>query len=231
MTTSKPKRTIYDDDVETELARWPGVTWRRAHRSKHLALILGFNGSERLVTYSGTPSDSRRGVLLHLADVKMALKDMGAVRTPQPRAAGPRRTRNRTTAPMRIEDRCLGGPKRDPWAALQGVEGVLATDLAPGPVEGAPAPRLIETYAGRDVMHEHGWVLAVMLVTRRDLMTRARDVGRVVLAGLSIEVFVRKGHSWRSKVGDLPKWRVRFAVRSDAREIVERIAEGAGVVA
>lgn len=142
MSAAKPKRTVYDDPTDAELARWPGVTWARQVRGKHYALILTFNGVSRFVTYPGTPGDSTRGVLNHLADVRAALRYLGATRTPEPRAASPRRARNRTDAPVRITERATGGPKRDPWEALRTLEVVEPTPVQPPAPEPVAQPKL-----------------------------------------------------------------------------------------
>lgn len=34
------RRSDHDDYAEAELKRWPGVTWERHHRSKHMALEI-----------------------------------------------------------------------------------------------------------------------------------------------------------------------------------------------
>ena len=116
-------RCEYDLATERELIMWPGVTWRREHRAKHYALVLRFRGRERFVTHPATPSDSRRGGLNHVRDIRAALREIGAKRLEVEKSQGQRRTRNPTT-PRRlsITDRASGGPRRDPWEPLrQGV--------------------------------------------------------------------------------------------------------------
>lgn len=118
MSAPKVKRTDYDDPVETEIERWPGVTFRREVRAKHFALVLTFNGASKFLIYPATGSD-RRGVLNHLTDLRAALRELGAVRIEPVKSTGPRRSRNRTE-PRRVKtgEPATGGPKRDPWAAL-----------------------------------------------------------------------------------------------------------------
>jgi hypothetical protein len=81
------KRTTYDDAVDAELARWPGVAWTREVRGKHYALVLTFNGVSRFVVYPCSPGDSRRGALNHLTDVKAACLGLGANRLAVPKSA------------------------------------------------------------------------------------------------------------------------------------------------
>lgn len=133
MTAAKPKRTIFDDPVEAELARWPGVTWSREVRGKHYALVLSFGCVSRFVIYSGSPSDGLRGAMNHLQDVRGVLRDLGATRKAEPKA--PARARKR--APAVIEAVKRGerpdagvGPLSDPFAALVTVRGRLV-DAAP----------------------------------------------------------------------------------------------------
>ena len=139
MSRALPRRTDHDDATDAELARWPGVTWSRALRSKHYALVLEFRGVSRFVTYSGTPSDGGHGLQNHLRDVRKVCAEIGAKRTPEPRAKSPPRQRNRTEPRLVAnDDKATGGPLRDPWAALEGV----TFNPPPQPVEEAPAPRL-----------------------------------------------------------------------------------------
>jgi hypothetical protein len=123
--TATLKRTVYDDPVESELARWPGVTYRREQRGKHNALVLSYRGATRFVIYAATPGDTRRGALNHLADVRAELRVLGAVRTVQAKAEG-RRRRKPTGQVVSIYefDRANpeGGPLRDPFAVLAGLK-------------------------------------------------------------------------------------------------------------
>lgn len=114
-----PKRNIYDDGTEAELARWPGITWRHEHRAKHESVVLTFGEATRFVCYPATPGDTRRGVLNHIADLRAELKAMGAEREPQVKAVGPKRRRN-VTEPNGLDlgERPKRGPSRDPWAVL-----------------------------------------------------------------------------------------------------------------
>lgn len=79
MTAARPKRTAYDNAVDVEISRWPGVRASRMCRGKHYAIVLGFNGVSRFVCYAATPSD-RRGVLNHIGDIRRTLRAMGARR-------------------------------------------------------------------------------------------------------------------------------------------------------
>ena len=115
-------RCEYDLATERELIMWPGVTWRREHRAKHMAVILTFRGLERMMTYPASGSDVR-GPLNHVRDLRATLRDMGAYRVERTKSTSPRRARNRTT-PARLPpiERATGGPRRDPWEPLrQGV--------------------------------------------------------------------------------------------------------------
>jgi hypothetical protein len=117
MSRAQPKRTCYDEALEAELARWPGVTWRREVRSKHYALVLDFGGLTRFHIYPSTPGDTTRGPLNQVRDLRAMLKGMGAVRLAEPKATGPKRQRNRTEAKVPrpvVELR----PVSDPLAGL-----------------------------------------------------------------------------------------------------------------
>src|SRR5690606_17680836 len=105
-----------------ELANWPGVTWRREHRGKHLALVLAFDGVSRFVIYPTSPGDTYRGSLNHLRDVRAALSALGAKRVQPAKANRPRR--RPVTRPLHHEAPLAGGVQsssrlgRDPFAAL-----------------------------------------------------------------------------------------------------------------
>lgn len=137
MSRALPRRTDLDDPTDAELARWPGVTWSRALRGKHYALVLDFNGLSRFVTYSCTPSDGVRGLQNHLRDVRKVCAEIGAKRTPEPKTQAPRRTRNHTEPRLVANnDKATGGPLRDPWAALATIQ--IAEPVAPLPMVTAP---------------------------------------------------------------------------------------------
>ena len=119
MSQAQPKRTIYDDAMEAELARWPRVTWKRVVRGKHYAMNLTFGGVTRLHTYPSTPSDSRRGQQRQIRDLKESLRDLGATREVQRKATGPKRRQNRTTpSVIDLGERAVRDPSRDPFAGL-----------------------------------------------------------------------------------------------------------------
>jgi len=121
MSQALARRHDYDRHQEAELARWPGVSWRREQRAKHYALILTFNGVSRFVTYPCTPGDGARGALNHIRDLRHALQALGARRRPEPKPGPDRRRRHHRVEPWswRLPER--GPPtrlSRDPFEAL-----------------------------------------------------------------------------------------------------------------
>ena len=76
-----PHRHDYHHFQDAELAKWPGVTFRREHKRKHYALVLTFKGRERFVVYPTSPGD-RKGHLAHITCVRAELAFLGAVRAP-----------------------------------------------------------------------------------------------------------------------------------------------------
>ena len=122
MSTAVVRRTILDDPAERELARWPGVTWRREIRSKHYALVVTFDGRSRTVVYSCSPGDSYRGALNHITNLRAELRALGATRLADPKRQAPRRHRARpdrevTRYTWEVPDPDKG-PLRDPFAVL-----------------------------------------------------------------------------------------------------------------
>ena len=71
----------YEDAAERELAAWPDVQaeWLPA-RGKHPVLRLTYAGASRKVPYPGSPSDTGRGPLNHVQDVRRTLRALGATR-------------------------------------------------------------------------------------------------------------------------------------------------------
>lgn len=133
MSAATVKRTDYDDVVDAELSRWPGVTATRQVRGKHYALVLEYNGWSRFVIYPCSPGDGVHGAKNHLGDVRKALRDMGAVRKRPQRSTSPRRVRNRTSpANLSItrDEALRRDPTRNPWEALQALK---FEDLAVAP--------------------------------------------------------------------------------------------------
>jgi hypothetical protein len=122
------KHHPYLKPANAELARWPGVSYSRRRRSKHMALVLAFGGAERFVVYPLSPSDGAHGLKNHLADVRAELAGMGAVRETKGRLRVdlPRSAQRSIARPV-VRPKPL--PKvvivetalsRDPWAALVG---------------------------------------------------------------------------------------------------------------
>lgn len=96
MSAPSIRRTPQDEAADAELAMWPGVSWRREVRGKHRALVIGYRGREMFVAYPCSSSDSRRGGLNHVKDVRAVLRALGATRSAVARSEAPRRQRNRT---------------------------------------------------------------------------------------------------------------------------------------
>lgn len=64
--------------IEREVAQWPGVTLRFGNRRKHREAVLMYQDRERFVMYCSSPSDSRRGMKIKIAEVRRVLKELGA---------------------------------------------------------------------------------------------------------------------------------------------------------
>jgi hypothetical protein len=118
--TAVLKRSDYDDAVELELSRWPGVTFHREVRGKHYALVLAYRGATRFVIYPASPSDSRRGALNHLANVRAELRALGAQRLATTKVEDRRKRKPQPTATVYEFERANPGegPLRDPFAVL-----------------------------------------------------------------------------------------------------------------
>lgn len=119
-------RHPYDSAQDRELARWPGVTWSREIAGKHLKLVVEFEGQSRFIVFPTSPSDSTRGPLNHVQNIRQTLKEMGAETVPQVAAQSLRRTPNPTTPRrFRLGERPQGGPSRDPWEPLRSLQNGL----------------------------------------------------------------------------------------------------------
>lgn len=117
-------RHPYDSAQDRELSRWPGVTWSRESAGKHMKLVVEFEGQSRFIVFPTSPSDSARGALNHVKNIRQTLKEMGAEPVPSVPVSGIRRTPNPTT-PRRFKlgERPQGGPSRDPWEPLRNLIG------------------------------------------------------------------------------------------------------------
>ena len=124
MSAPSVKRHDFDNHQEAELARWPGVTWTRTVRAKHYALVLTFGGVSRFVIYPTSPSDAYRGALNHVRDIRHTLTAMGATRTQERAASGPRRVRryhDTPTGPIALSAQKSTRLGQDPFAVLAGL--------------------------------------------------------------------------------------------------------------
>lgn len=116
------RRSVHEDYADDELRRWPGVSWGRRHRSKHMALVLTYQGVTRFVTYPLTSSDSARGPQNHVGDIRRTLRELGATRLEVVKAQAQPKRRKRTVAeePISIPPRDKTRLDHDPFAALAG---------------------------------------------------------------------------------------------------------------
>lgn len=132
------RRSDHDDYAEAELKNWPGVTWERHHRSKHMALVLTFRGVSRFVTYPLTTSDRIRGPLNHVSTIRRVLREMGATRLEvvKPQARPRRRpAKVQHDPPIQLGPREKTRLDRNPFEALAGFQ-----CAAPPQPEAEPIP-------------------------------------------------------------------------------------------
>jgi len=66
-------------ELKKELDRWPGVSSTIDHGTRHPRIVLKHNGTTRFVVYSGSRVGTR-GVLNNVANLRRALREMGATR-------------------------------------------------------------------------------------------------------------------------------------------------------
>jgi hypothetical protein len=120
-------RKDYEETIEREVGKWPGVTVRFEEGGKHPRAVLTFEDREGTVPYPGTPSDSRFGIHRKLGDLRRKLREIGAEREePATVADGPRDYR-----------------KPNPGAALRQLPMGEAAVLTPSIVEQLAALGLI----------------------------------------------------------------------------------------
>lgn len=108
----------HEEAADRELARWLGVRFTRTKSSNHARLILSFGERSEFVIYPSSPSDSYRGAQNHIADIRLALRRLGATRTPEPKATAKRSKSKRHEAVYMREDG-LSRLARDPWEILR----------------------------------------------------------------------------------------------------------------
>lgn len=112
----------YQEGIAGEVSRWQGATLAFEIGGKHAYALISFASQSRKVFFPMTAGDSRRGLLNSLTDVRSVLREIGAERTPEPKAepgsrrqhhAGPARPIRPGEVAQR-EDRWFG-----PLAALK----------------------------------------------------------------------------------------------------------------
>jgi hypothetical protein len=89
-----------------------------------------------------------------------------------------------------------------------------------------PKDALVWFYMGRNWYLRAGWVMSLVLLPTPSLMTRSDDEGRIILAGLRIEI----GLTWSEQLRYDRRWpkpRFRVYISSDADEIASRLASAA----
>lgn len=134
------RRSVHEDYADDELRRWPGVSWERRHRSKHMALVLTYQGVTRFVTYPLTTSDSARGPQNHVGDIRRTLREMGATRLEVVKGRGGQKRRPakaKADEPIRLDPREKTRLDQNPFDALAGFQ---CAEPEPPPVVALPAP-------------------------------------------------------------------------------------------
>jgi hypothetical protein len=119
----KTGRGVYERAIREELAYWPGVEVAFGQRSKHRTAILHYRTETRFVVYPDTPSDTQRGHLNCIANVRKELRALGAERVeqrPKKRNRGPRVIgRHKLRQPEWARRTDLAPVKPNPFDALQ----------------------------------------------------------------------------------------------------------------
>lgn len=132
------RRSVHEDYADDELRRWPGVSWDRRHRSKHMALVLTYRGMTRFVTYPLTSSDNARGPQNHVGDIRRTLREMGATRLEVVKGQGGhkrRPTKVKADEPIHLDPREKARLDQNPFDALVGFQ-----CAEPAPVVAPSAP-------------------------------------------------------------------------------------------
>ena len=65
--------TSWDDAVDYELSRWPGVHAVRVGTRKHNRLVLHAKGRSRFVVYPSSPTGHPRALRNHISDIRHIL--------------------------------------------------------------------------------------------------------------------------------------------------------------
>lgn len=114
--------SLYERAIKDELAYWPGTEVEFSKRKKHCEARIHFGGSTRFVVYPDSPSDSARGHLNFLRDVRKELVELGAARLPKKpakRKRGPRVIGKQMPRRPQWVDRVEQAPVKDnPFDAL-----------------------------------------------------------------------------------------------------------------
>lgn len=133
-------RSAYTETAERELTAWPGVTASFERTAKHQRAVFSFGGATRFVVFPTSGSDSRRGALNFLADMRKELRALGAVRVDR-QSTSERRPRA-VSPPRPVSAPTITDPRPDGFAALRDLQQRMSEAAAPtsGVVQIAASP-------------------------------------------------------------------------------------------
>lgn len=122
-------RDAYTNAAERELEHWPDVSCRFDVTGKHRRAILSFSGRERFVIFPTSPSDTARGHLHFITDLKVELRALGARRVERTPSTE-RRTRN-VAAPRPTPVPEITDSRPDGWAELRALHAQISAAAEP----------------------------------------------------------------------------------------------------
>lgn len=129
----------YAITTEREVAEWPGVSVSFNNTKRHRVAVLAYRGRTRRVVFAATPSDSARGLLNHIGELRKELRGLGASRRKQEPSPHRDRERNKPVRHLVIENHpAVTSPAR--LTGLEKLKGmVMATVSQIAPSGKAPA--------------------------------------------------------------------------------------------
>lgn len=75
------KKSEYETAMKSAVEAYPGVGIDFEFRGRHKAARLSFKDRSYRVFYPATPSDSKRGILNLMRDLRRGLREIGAAKT------------------------------------------------------------------------------------------------------------------------------------------------------
>lgn len=122
-------RDAFTQATERELEHWPEVHHRFEFTRKHRRVIISLDGRERFVIFPTSTSDTLRGPLGHVTNLRVELRALGARRVE--RSPLTERRKRNVAAPRPAPVPEISDPRPDGWAPLRELHARISAAAEP----------------------------------------------------------------------------------------------------